>query len=317
MTTQPPNHGRRRRLLRHFLSISAMLVAAWLLASLVFTYRMTRRAAPVYAEPAPALSWGQVESLRLRTTDGEELGAWFVPARPRSSGSLPAVVLLHGDGGNRQACLPQAELLAEVGCPVLLVTARAHGDSTGTFNDFGYGARHDVVAAVTWLEQKLPGRPVVVWGQSLGAAAAVFAEGELGGRVRGLILECPYRDLRTAARNRLELALPPPLDTIAYTGLLVVSPLILGDVDKFSPVTAAARIPEDVPVLILAGGADRHARPEEAGAIFQRLESHAELVFLEGAGHMGLLHTDPVRYKQAVTEFVQRCRPAAQRHAGG
>jgi len=289
-------------------------VVAWLLASFVFTYRMTRRAAPVYAEPAPALSWGQAESLRLRTTDGQELGAWFVPGRPQPSGALPAVVLLHGDGANRQACLPQAELLAEVGCPVLLVTMRAHGDSTGTFNDFGYSARHDVVAAVTWLEQKQPGRPIVVWGISLGAAAAVFAEDALGQRVRGLILECLYQDLRTAARNRMELALPRPLDTIAYTGLLVVSPLVLGNVDNISPLAASAGIPEDVPVLILAGGADRHARPEEARAIFQRLESHAQLVFIEGAGHVGLLHTDPVRYRQSVTEFVEHCRPTGQRH---
>jgi fermentation-respiration switch protein FrsA (DUF1100 family) len=310
MTTQASNPGKRRRLLRHFLSILGMTVVAWLLASYVFAYRMTRRAAPVYAEPAPVLSWGQVESFRLRTTDGQELGAWFVPGRSRPSEHLPAGVLLHGDGANRQACLPQAELLAEVGCPVLLVTLRAHGDSTGAFNDFGYSARHDVVAAVTWLEQKLPGRPIVVWGQSLGAAATVFAEGELGERVRGLILECLYQDLRTAARNRMELALPPPLDTIAYTGLLVVSPLIFGDVDNISPVTACARIPKDVPVLILAGGADRHARPEEARALFEHMASPAELVFIEGAGHMGLLHTDPVRYKQTVTEFVERCRPA-------
>jgi pimeloyl-ACP methyl ester carboxylesterase len=314
MTTQASKHGKRRRLLRHFLSIFGMIVVAWLLAAFVFTYRMTRRASPVYDEPVPVLSWGQVESFRLRTTDGQELGAWFVPGRSQASGPLPAVVLLHGDGGNRQACLPQAELLAGVGCPVLLVTLRAHGDSTGTFNDFGYSARHDVTAAVAWLEQKLPGRPIVVWGASLGAAAAVFAEGELGERVRGLILECLYQDLRTAARNRMELALPPPLDTIAYTGLLVVSPLVLGNVDNISPLAASARIPENVPVLILAGGADRHARPEEARAIFQRLESHARLVFIEGAGHMGLLHADPVRYKQSVTEFVEQCRPAEQCH---
>jgi pimeloyl-ACP methyl ester carboxylesterase len=291
-----------------------MTVVAWLLASYVFTYRMTRRASPVYDEPVPVLSWGQVESFRLRTTDGQELGAWFVEGRPRSSRHLPAVLLLHGDGANRQACLPQAELLAEAGCPVLLVTLRAHGDSTGTFNDFGYSARHDVVAAVTWLEQKQPGRPIVVWGISLGAAAAVFAAAELGERVRGLILECLYQDLRTAARNRMELALPRPLDTIAYTGLLVVSPLVLGNVDNISPLAASAGIPEDVPVLILAGGADRHARPEEARAIFQRLESHAQLVIIEGAGHMGLLPADPVHYRQSVTELVEHCRPTGQRH---
>jgi hypothetical protein len=39
-------------------------------------------------------------------------------------------------------------------------------------NDFGYSARQDVLAAVDWLEHNHFGRPVVVWSQSLGAAAA-------------------------------------------------------------------------------------------------------------------------------------------------
>ena len=32
----------------------------------------------------------------------------------------------------------------------------------------------------------------------MGAAAAVFASGELARRVHGYVLECPYQDLKTA-----------------------------------------------------------------------------------------------------------------------
>ena len=62
---------------------------------------------------------------------------------------------------------------------MLLITLRAHGDSTGALNDIGFGARHDVVAAIDFLERCRPGRPIVVHGASLGAAAALFASAEL------------------------------------------------------------------------------------------------------------------------------------------
>jgi len=32
-----------------------------------------------------------------------------------------------------------------------MISLRAHGDSTGDFNDVGYSARHDVVVAVEFL----------------------------------------------------------------------------------------------------------------------------------------------------------------------
>ncbi len=84
---------------------------------------------------------------------------------------------------------------------------RAHGDSSGEFNDIGYSARLDVVAAVEFLERRRPARPILIHGTSLGAAAATFAAEELGHRVHGYVLECPYRDLRTAVWNRAEKAL--------------------------------------------------------------------------------------------------------------
>ena len=52
--------------------------------------------------------------------------------------------------------LKRAEL-ALSGYPILMISLRAHGDSTGEFNDIGYGA-HDVVAAVEFLERRHPGR---------------------------------------------------------------------------------------------------------------------------------------------------------------
>ncbi|HEY2158088.1 MAG TPA: alpha/beta fold hydrolase, partial [Isosphaeraceae bacterium] len=211
---------------------------------------------------------------------------------------------VHGNGGSRKNCLDRAELLAGRGCTVLMISARAHGDSTGDFNDVGFGARHDIIAGVEFLERLRPGRPIVVHGTSMGAAAATFAAGELGDRVRGYVLESPYRDLRTAVWNRVENALPPVLDAIAYRGLMAVAPMVLPHLDRITPAEAIGEIPADVPVLILAGDRDRNARPEEARVLFERVRSHANLLVFPGADHLRMKEVDPERYRGAVLGLI-------------
>lgn len=285
------------------LALGALAVTFWLLGSYAAAYRLTHRAGLQQPEPAPTLTWGRIEPFRLATADGQEVGAWFIDGRS----DRPLVLFLHGNGGRRSTGLREAELIASTGSPVLMVSFRAHGDSTGDVNDFGYSGRHDVIAAVEWLRARHPTRPVVVWGQSLGSAAAVFAAAELGDRVAGYILECPYQDLRTATRNRTRMYLPIGLEFVAYTGFSLVAPMVLSNVDDISPLTAAARVPASARVLVLAGGADRRAKPAEAAAIANAIGERAELIVIEGGDHLGLAAVDPERYRKMVTGFLERC----------
>jgi len=291
-----------RRLVR-WLGIGLLLLPVlWLLASLTFVHVLTRRPHARFAEPAPAVAWGALEEHQLATSDGETLGAWF--HRRATDGTT--VVVLHGNRGCRGDGLPAAEFFAGQGCAVLLVSLRAHGDSTGEINDFGYSAQRDVVAAVEFLECERPGRPIVLNGTSMGAAAAIFAASELGERVRGYILESPYRDLHRAVRNRTSLYLPAVLDQIAYAGVVVVGPLVLPDADRIAPIDYVDGIPASVPVLFLSGTEDERACPSEAQALCDRIAGHATLALFEGAGHGSLIRADPQRYRAAVTPWLRQ-----------
>jgi fermentation-respiration switch protein FrsA (DUF1100 family) len=301
----------RRRLICG-MGIATLVVALWLIGCWLVAYRLTRRPRPWFPEPVPSVAWGEFEAHRLKSRDGYELGAWLL----RGNEEAPSVLLLHGNRGSREKCLDRAAILAAEGCTVLLVSLRAHGDSAGEFNDIGYSARHDVIAAIDFLERTCPGRPIVVHGTSMGAAAAVFASGELAGRIRGYVLECPYADLKTAVWNRIEDALPPVLDSLAFRGLLVVSPLVLPELERISPVAAIAAVPSDVPVLILAGGQDRRARPAESIALYERVKSHGTLMIFERGNHVRLHVSDPERYQQAVLGFIRSVHGTPENRVG-
>jgi pimeloyl-ACP methyl ester carboxylesterase len=279
----------------------AIGVIAWLLLSAIVAFWLTRRPKSRFEEPAPDVTWGKIESHRFSTRDGQEIGAWFIEGRA----DLPSVLWVHGSGGCRSHGLGRAELLASHGYSVLMISLRCHGDSTGSYHDVGYRARHDVYAAVDFLEARRLDRPVIVIGNSMGAAAAVFAAAELGKRVHGYVLESPYQDLKIAVWNRVDAYLPPVLREIGYYGLRIVGPCFLPHLEKISPLTAIAGIPRDVPVLILAGAADRLARPAEATALYERVAAHAKLVSIPGAGHGNLFRSSPKLYSHVLLEFCE------------
>ena len=121
-------------------------------------------------------------------------------------------------------------------------------------------------------------------GRSLGAAAAIFVARELGGSVKGYLLEQPYKDLKTATWNRLRHYLPPVLDWTAYAGLLVWAPVFLSvDPEEISPYNHIRDIPQGAAVVFAVGSADRHAPLNDVRAMCERIESHARLVVFDGA----------------------------------
>lgn len=279
----------------------AALALAWIGSGALAALALTRRWTAPTPEPTPA----DLAQVRLRTADGLEIGAFLgdVPA-PRA-----ALVLVHGNGSDRSHLVEAARDLREGGHLVLPITVRAHGDSEGQRNDFGLGARHDVEAAVAFLEAHLAVRgqehtPIVVVGVSLGAAAALFAAPSLGERVAGYVLVGPYADLQRATSRRTERYLPPVLDQLAYGALLVGGRIALPELDEIAPARAATLMPPALPVLVIVGERDARAPLSDAQEIVSPL-TDAEIVVLPGLDHEAVSACLVTREGRAlVTDFV-------------
>jgi uncharacterized protein len=296
----PPAKPRRRR---RWVWGAAALLALWLASSAAAVWALTHRLRAAAPEPAPRHFEGfaALEDLRLKTTDGEELGAWFLPGRA----DRPPVLALHGYGMNRGATLFHANSARLSGCPVLLLSLRSHGDSTGSRIDFGWSSRRDVEAGVAWLEGRCPGRKPVAWGVSMGAAAALFAAEELGGRVQAYLLEAPFQDLDHALQNRLRMYLPNGLRQVAYAGMRLVALGMFPELPSVSATRAAAGLPAGAKLLVVVGAEDRHAPPAESRAVLAAA-GHGELLTIPGAHHMNLtqLAASRAEYRAAARKFL-------------
>jgi alpha-beta hydrolase superfamily lysophospholipase len=274
-----------------------LLVAGGVGAGALAAFGLTRRVGAPEGEGPPPPGW---EAVTLAAPDGVLLNAWLRRGEP----GAPCVLALHGNGSGRAGLRPALEVLADEGACVLAPSLRAHGDSGGEVNDFGWSAAGDVLAAVDFLERELPDRPRRVFGTSLGAAAALYAAERLGTRVEAYALESPYRDLETAVRNRLRMRLgaAAPLGfALLWPWSRVVLPV---DPGVLRPVDAVRAVPATTPLLLLAGGRDAHATPEEVEAIAAAARASVRLERFAGAAHGGLQRSEPARYGALLRAFA-------------
>jgi predicted alpha/beta hydrolase len=206
------------------------------------------RSAPATIGPPP-IELG-AETVTFPSESGSVIHGWFSLSQTRRG----AVLLLPGARANRLAMVGRARFLRDSGYSVLLIDFQATGESPGAAITFGWRERFDVLAAVQFLNRRLPGEPIGIIGTSLGGAAALLATPPL--EVQALIIEAVYPSIERAVVNRLRMRLGR-FGPLAASILLIQLRLRLG-------VAAAELKPVDhvsalrCPVLIIGGTDDQH-----------------------------------------------------------
>lgn len=206
---------------------------------------------------------------------------------------------MHGIRANRLEMLDRARMFHAHGFAVLLFDFQAHGESPGRYITFGHLESRDARAAFDFLRQKLPGERIGVLGMSLGGAAAILGEKPL--EADAMVLEAVFGSFDEALANRLALRFGSVGGLLFPLFKYQVEPRLGFDPDTLKPAAAVTKV--HAPLLLIAGGADRHATPAEMTRIFAAANEPKELWIVPGAGHADFYRFAPAEYERRVLGF--------------
>jgi hypothetical protein len=134
--------------------------------------------------PPAAAGLPQAEEIALVSSDGEKLLAWHVPPR----GDRPVVIYFQGNAGALDLRVGRFGWLIEDGTGLVALNYRGYGGSSGRPSEQGF--IRDAIAAYDFAAARYGAKRIVLFGESLGTAAAIAlaAAHEVG----GLILDAPF-----------------------------------------------------------------------------------------------------------------------------
>ena len=240
------------------------------------------------------------ETLRIDTENGKSLHAWFIPGPARAAvadadaataaareeaeippAAAPAVLVMHGWGGNAALMLPLARPLHEAGYATLFVDARCHGasddDSFASLPRFA----EDTERAFAWLSAREGVDParIALLGHSVGAGAVLFAASRTP-QVAAVVSVAAFSHPAAMMRRWLATKRIPEKPIGRYI-LDYVQKTIGHRFDDIAPVTTIARIRR--PVLLVHGADDEVVPIDEAMQIYaMRGDTPVELMTLTG-----------------------------------
>lgn len=227
--------------------------------------------APPVRVPSPPPA--PLEEVSLDISTGERIVGW-AHAGPSLPPGAPAVVFFHGNGENLETMRRAGlfEDLGRLGVAWLAVDYPGYGLSSGSPSEEGLQATGD--AAVAWMRERHPGRPLVLCGWSLGAATAIGTASRHPDDVRGLIAMSPWSSLPDVAR-------------VHFPAFLVGGLMR----ESYDSIAAARKV--RVPALVIHGERD-DLIPVEHGRAVSGALARSRWVAIPWAGHNDLLAGEEV-----------------------
>lgn len=242
------------------------------------------------------------EPVYITARDGAKLAAGYYHVRE----GAPFQIQVHGYRGSgvRDFCGGN-KLAREAGHNTLVVTQRAHGESSGNALSFGIRECRDVLDWVDYVNRRFgPDTRIILSGVSMGAATVIMAsQFDLPDNVCCILADSPYSSPRAIIRKvcgdmHLPAALAYPfvrLGAILYGGF---------DPDSDSPVKAVKKAQK--PILIIHGEDDAFVPCSMSKEIQDANPAMVERHTFPGAGHALSFLKDLDRYRSLMYDFMER-----------
>jgi pimeloyl-ACP methyl ester carboxylesterase len=296
-----------------------VLVAVVVAAGYVATMQVVGHIAPAF-KSVPADYGLHAEVVSFQSLDGIELKGWWIPAQGTARAT---VILAHGNGGNRSSMLSRAAFLAANGYNAFPIDLRAHGESSGNHMTPGYLEALDILGAVEAAKRRGQAGPFVAFGHSYGARASLWA-GARSNDIAAVIADAAFISIyATLKREADRVGSDPNASFGMRIGMRTANTLAQSSWARAFMETAynfrtGVRLPsqfDDVmpavsqigkrPILLIVGGKDPIAPPEDSRRMYDAAQSPVKAILvIPGADHNSPFDAAPTLYKTKVLDFL-------------
>jgi len=220
------------------------------------------------------------EEISLKTEDGVDISAWYIPAENERG----VVLFCHGNAGNISHRLDSIRIFHDLNMSVLIFDYRGYGKSKGSPTE--NGTYLDAESAWDYLVNLKHIRPekIVLFGRSLGSAVA--AEVALRRRAGAVILESGFTSVPDLGNK-----------FFPYLPVRLISRYHYSTIDKVSKV--------HIPKLFIHSPQDEMIPFEQGMALFEKASEPKEFMRITGSHNEGFLISG-IDYVEGLKRFISK-----------
>lgn len=244
------------------------------------------------------------EKIVITASDGVRLVGYFYERKKNA----PIVIFFHGLWSTGFVNgKPIYRITEKHNWNLLLATLRAHGESGGEYSTFGALEKYDCRDWVSWARKRFGTESLIfLVGISMGGAIAMLSSNLEGMEcVRGIIDEggytSPLEMIEINSRDKLQSKFLVRI----FSELVNVGARIWGRCNLRGVDACKALMNTKIPVLIIHGDKDTQAPVAMAYRLNNSCKSEKQMLIIRGAGHTDCYKIDPLRYENAVYEFIK------------
>lgn len=245
------------------------------------------------------------EDVWIKSDDGLRLHATYFPG---IDGGNPdkAVICFHGYTSEAMSDYSSiSNYYLKKGYSMLLVDARAHGQSEGKFIGFGCKDRYDALKWIDWLIKKAGnGIRIVLMGNSMGGATVLMASGlNLPEQVKGIVSDCAFTSPKAVFTHVLHSMYHLPAFPMIQIADFVNRKMAGYGLDECNAAKEVQKAKK--PILFIHGDKDTFVPCSMCDELYASCASQKTKLIVKGAGHCESYYKNTKAFEDALDKFLE------------